>query len=147
MAESFIANTPAIGPFGVDTPAETAEPATGSVGSRYINPATRDYEFNESTGHLSQMPTLRQRVLLAVMTRKGSSTALPDFGISLPPKMGSTFEAEVTASVRSALIHLTDTERVMRIDSVVVEKGAGGRARVTISYTDTTAGTPDSVTL
>lgn len=134
------------GPFGVGTPTAAAVPPTGNAGSRYINPATRDYEQDSTTLQLAQMPALRQRVLIALTTIKTSSSALPDFGIVLPPKVTPSYESEIKASVRSSLAHLTDVERVMRIDGMTVEIGASGRQRVTVQYTDISTGVSESVT-
>lgn len=135
------------GPFGLGTPTtSTAPPDPSGAGSRYINPATRDYQQDSTTLQLAQMPGLRQRVLLAVMTLRTSSTALPTFGISIPRKVTPSFVAEVQASVRASLRQMTEVERVIRIDGITVEIGASGRQRVTISYTDTSAGVPDAVT-
>lgn len=93
------------------------------------------------------MPHVRQRVLIAVLTLQGSSTALPKFGTRLPRKMGDTFEAEVSNSVKAALRQMTDVERVMKIDGLKVERGSGGRAQITISYTDLERNLQDSVTV
>lgn len=135
-----------LGPFGFGVPPEAALPPDGPSGSRYINPATKDYEQDPDTLQLKQMPALRQRVLIAMTMRKGSAVTLPDLGVAFPTKMGTAFEAEVTASVRAALRQLTDIERVLRINAIAVERGASGRARVTLSYTDLTTGNTDQVT-
>lgn len=134
------------GPYGPDTPVTSAAPPTGDAGSRYLNPATRDFQQDSASKQLAQMPAVRQRVLLAVMTEQRSSTALPDFGILRPRKVGPSFEAQVTASVRSSLRQLVEVERLVRIDGIKVERGASGRQRVTISYTDISVGAPDQVT-
>ena len=55
------------------------------------------------------------------------------------------FQAEVEKSVRAGLRHLTDTQKVIRIDSIAALRGAGGRAQITISFTDLTTGKPDKV--
>lgn len=135
------------GPFGLGTPLTASAPPSGASGSRYINPATRDYEQDPDSLQLKQMPATRQRVLLALMTARGSSTALRTFGVRIPKKITTTFKAEVQASVRTALLHLTDTEPVIRIDTIIVETGTGGRVRITVSYTDLLANQRDGVTV
>lgn len=135
------------GPFGLGTPTTSAAPPDDPAGSRYINPATKDYEQDSTTKQLAQMPPVRQRVLIAVTTIQTSSTALPKFGRVMPRKMGPSFEAEIEASLRASLRQLTDVEQVIRIDGITVERGASGRYRPTLSYTDTTTGLQDSVTL
>lgn len=92
------------------------------------------------------MPAIRQRVLLSVMTVVGSSTANPTFGIRAPRKMGPQFEAQMRTSILAAVRQMTDIEKVLRIDAVNVERGAAGRARTTIVFTDLTTGLQDQVT-
>lgn len=135
----------ALSPFGLGTPIPATAPPTGTAGTRYLNPATGDYEQDPVTRQLAQMPTTRQRVLLAVMTLRDSMSVNRGFGVRLPRKMGTFFESEVTQAVRAALRHLTDTEQVIRIDSITVERGSGSRARIVISFTDLTTGNPDKV--
>src|SRR5690348_6112618 len=110
-----------LGPFGLGTPASADAPPTGPIGVRYLNPATGDFEVNSDDGQLAQMPTIRQRVLLALLTVRGSAMAAPDFGLVRSRKVGPSFEAEREASARSSLRQMTDVERVLRIDAVVVE--------------------------
>ena len=135
----------ALSPFGLGTPIPATAPPTGEAGVRYLNPATGDYEQDPVTKQLAQMPTTRQRVLLAVMTLRSSMSVNREFGIRMPRKMGTFFESEVQQAARAALQHLTDTDAVIRIDSILVERGANSRARVTISFTDLTTGKPDKV--
>lgn len=134
------------GPYGIGTPVTSAAPPAGAAGSRYINPATRSYEQDSTTGQLAQMPGLRQRVLIAVTTAKKSSSAIPEFGLLVPRVVGPSFESEIKASIRASLSQMTDVEKVLRIDGITVEIGASGRQRVTVSYTDITTGEPDQVT-
>lgn len=133
------------GPFGTGTPTTSAAPPAATAGSRYLNPATKDYEIDASTGQLAQMPPLRQRVLIAVTTDIGSAATLTELGRIRPRKMAPTFEAEVIASIRKACRQMTDIERVMRIDAITIERGASGRYRPTLSYTDITNGETDLV--
>jgi hypothetical protein len=132
-------------PFGVGTTAPAVSAPTPGGGVRYIDPATKDYEYDSTTGQLAQMPTVRQRVLLAVMTLQGSVSVNTAKGILLPRKMGGQFDVEMKQSVRTALYQLTDVEAVLSIDDIKVEPGQGGRARVTITYTDLTTGEEDTV--
>lgn len=92
------------------------------------------------------MPRIRQAVLLAVLTERGSSSVLPDFGIKLPRKMGDTFDSEVRSAVSAALSHLTNTNRI-RIDSVRTRRGLGGRAEIIVEYTDIESSIRDTVTI
>ncbi len=132
------------GPAGLSVPITANAPASGPAGVRWINPASGDYEQDSVSGQLKQMPALRQQVLLALRTVYGSSTALPKFGVKAPRKMGDSFELEMRSAVRSALTHLT-TPGLMRIDAIKVERGLGGRARITVSFTDNATGKADTV--
>src|SRR5262245_27076239 len=135
-----------LSPYGTGTPVTGAAPPTGTAGSRYINPATRDYEQDSTTKQLAQMPAIRQRVLLAVIPAFHSSTVY-EGGIKTPRKMGTLFKTEMHNAVRATLKQLTDVEKVIRIDSITVERGGNsGRSRTTIEYTDLTTNLSDTVT-
>ena len=132
-------------PFGVGAPASVADAPKNSAGSRYLNPQTGDYELAGATGQQAQMPPTRQRVLLAVKTVKGSSTANPQFGFAAPRKIGTNFVAQTTASIRSAVSHLTNEDApVIRIERIDVLRTGVGRLVVTISYVDLLTGQVDS---
>ncbi|HTJ17836.1 MAG TPA: hypothetical protein VL494_13745 [Steroidobacteraceae bacterium] len=133
------------GPMGLGTPVSASEPPVGPAGCLYINPATKDYEQDPETGQLKQMPPVRQQVLLAITTLTGSATTLDWLGIRLPRKMGDRFQGDIEVSVRAALRHLTDTQKIIRVDSIVAQRGAGGRARITVSWTDLTTKLTDQV--
>lgn len=134
------------GAFGLGTPEIIPEQGTGTVGSRWINPATKTYEVNEYTHNLKQMPGVRQMVLLAVMTLQGSASPNPRFGVKPPTKMGNTFEAECKDSVKKALSHMTDSDSpLIRVDKITVTRGRNSRAEVLIDYVDISTGETDSV--
>lgn len=128
------------GPMGLGTPVTGNAPPDGEAGCRYINPASKDYEQDPATLQYKQMPKVRQQVLLAVTTLRKSASTLDWLGIRLPRKMGDRFQAEVEKSVRSALRHLTDVQKVIRLDSVTAVHGQGGRGKITIAWTDLTTG-------
>ena len=135
----------AMSPFGLGTPIPATPPPTGEAGTRYINPATGDYQQDPTTRQLAQMPSTRQRVLLATMTLRRSSSVNTTFGIDPPRRMGTFFDSEMKFAVRAALRHLTETEQVIRIDDITVERGINGRSRTTIAFTDLTTEKPDKV--
>lgn len=135
---------------GIGEPATIVDNPEPSDGSMYINPYTKDYELDASTGQLAQMPPVRQMVLLALSTIKGTATALPWLGISYPSKITQSFESECIASVNAALSHLTrEDDPQITIDRVSVEVASGiqGRAKITVSYTDLTTGEYDAVSI
>lgn len=126
-------------PFGVGTPASATEPPSGPAGSRYLNPVTRDYEVDATTGQFKQMPGTRQRVLLTVLTVRDSS-GVRGFGVRMPPRMGDSFERQVENEIRRALRYMTDVEKILLINEIKVERGLGGRARITIAFRDLLTG-------
>lgn len=135
------------GAFGLGTPGEAPEPTTGSVGVRWINPATKDYEVNTGTGNLKQMPGVRQQVMIAISTLKGSSAPNPRFGVVLPNKMNETFESECKTACRAALQHLTKSDSpLIKINRIIVTRGRNSRAEIIIDYTDLETGETDSAT-
>ncbi len=132
-------------PFGIGTPATLPDPISGLPGVRFLDPRSRDYQYDSTTGQLAQMPTVRQRVLLSLLTLRGSSTVLPEFGVELPKKIDQAFERRVKDSVRIALRQLTEIERLIRIDGILISNRGGGRVVVTVAYTHTNDGTTDQV--
>lgn len=133
-------------PAGLGTVGDPAEKPTGTPGARFINPVTRDYERDETTGQFKQMPSTRQRVMLAVATEFDSS-GVRGFGVRMPRKMGITFEADARSAISSALRHMTEVEKSIRLNRVLVERGEFGRARFTIDYTDLVTGERDRATV
>jgi hypothetical protein len=133
------------GPVGLGTPVSGSAPPAGAAGCRYINPATKDYQIDPATRQQAQMPAVRQQVLLAITTLAKSATTIDWLGIRMPRKMGDRFQAETEVSVRAALRHLTDTQRVIRIDSIKAEHGRGGRGAITVSWSEIKTGKKDSV--
>lgn len=134
-------------PFGLGTPVEAAVPTTGTPGSRYLNPSSGDYEIDSTTGGMAQMPPVRQRVLLALKTLRGSSSVLSDFGLRLPRKIDQSIDARMRDAVRVALYHLTDVERVARLDSVLTNRSGAGRIACVVAWTDLTTGSGFSETV
>lgn len=132
------------GPFGLATPPAPAEATTGGGGSRFIDPTSKDYGVDSATGQYAQMPPTRQQVLIALTTLFNSS-GVTNFGVRLPKRMGDTFEAECKSAVASALRHLTEIQKVIRVDLVKIDKGAGGRARITVQWFDLVTGQRDQL--
>lgn len=133
------------GPFGLWSPDEAPAQATGSVGSRWIDPATRDYAVNPGTSNLLQMPSVRQQVLLALMTVELSAATAPRFGVSVSSKMDNKFENQTKDSCRIALRHLTEPDPpVIRINNITVTKGRNSRAGILVDYTDLSTGERDT---
>lgn len=133
--------------FGGGDPAPV--PPTGQWGSRFIDPRTGDFANDVETGQLQQMPPVRQRFLLKLTTRLGSSTVRPLDGIQLPAKINESTERQVDDAVRVTMHQETDVEKVARIDSVKIQRDPSntGRVAIVVSYTDLTTGLTDGVTL
>jgi len=121
-------------PFGVGTPpAASSVPSGVTTFCRFLNPTTGEYEQDDTSLHQKQISRVMQMVLLALRTKRGSSSAAPDFGYASPTKMGNRFRALVEARVRQALRHLTHVQKVMSIQSITVTRGSG-RYAVDLNY-------------
>lgn len=133
--------------FGVGDPAPA--PPTGNWGSRYINPSTGDYEQDPATGQLKQMPGVRQRFLIRLKTKRGSSSVQPTLGVDLPKKIDASYVRRIDNAVRVAMRQETDVEKVARITAVIPTRDPGnaGRVNVTVQFIDLTTGLPDQVTI
>lgn len=123
--------------FGAGSPTTGSAPPILSRASRYINPYTRDYEFDTNSRGFRRILSVRQRVQLALGTIRGSSTTSPNWGIVLPRRIGPQFAAEAEAAVRQALSQMTDVEKVLRVDQVDVTT-YHMRSRIVVWFTDLT---------
>jgi phage baseplate assembly protein W len=133
-------------PFGVGTPAVSqAPPETHLRNAAFIDYRERDYVF-DSEGELERMPVTRQRVLLALATRRGSSSIMPEFGLALPARIDSSFNERAQQAVLDALSHLVGT--AIEIEEIRVDVGYPvGRVKITVSYTDLTTRESQEVTI
>lgn len=136
------------GPFGIGTPIDApAPPMVKASMSRYIDPVSKDFGVDPFTGNLRSMPGVRQRFLLLAATLLGSSSVLPDLGIVFPTIIDDSFARRVDVAIRSAASHMTDVEKVARINKVSVTTGSLGRVLVLIAYDDLTLGVSDSISV
>ena len=134
-----------VAPAGFGTGTDAPMPPSGNWGSRYVNPQTGDYAVDPETGQFQQMPSVRQRFLLRLKEKRGSSSVRPRDGIELPKKFDATTERTVDDAVRRTMRQETDVEKVARIISVtpVRDPGNTGRINVVIVYQDLTTGIVD----
>jgi phage baseplate assembly protein W len=134
----------AYSPFGPGTPLPaTAPPEFPAERAAYMDPRTRDYVL-DSESELSRMPVVRQQILLALTTKRGSSTVDPGFGIELPKKIDENIATTMRNAVERATAHITSAGRAS-ITDVTVERHMLG-VRTIVSYNDLTLGTTDFVT-
>lgn len=136
-----------LAPFGLGTPLAAPNAATGTWGSRFLDPLTKDWSLDPATGQYRQMPPVRQRVYFALAETFGSSTVRRDDGLLLPDKMGDGFERLQEAAVRQALRQLTDVERVIRLTLVLTNKLSSQRAHTLVQWVDLTTGEEDFLEL
>ncbi len=135
-------------PLGLGTPGLPGSAPAASNGSRFLNPKTRDWEIDPATSQLAQMPATRQRVLLALLTVRGSATSAPGFGFKAPSKIGTLFEAQTRNAARTALAHLTNEESpAIEIESITVQRIATGRVLLTVTYVDLATEERDEVSI
>ncbi|HEU4544348.1 MAG TPA: hypothetical protein VFR23_24670 [Jiangellaceae bacterium] len=79
---------------------------------------------------------------MALLTARNSSGVL-NFGTKMPGRMSETFEADSRAAINLALRHMIEIEKSIRVLSIDVERGAGGRARFTVRFFDLLTGQRD----
>lgn len=132
-------------PFGFGTPVAAPAAASGSWGVRWLDPVSRNFEIDPTTGQYKQMPEIRHRVFLMLAETFGSSTVRPTDGLKRPEKMGDGFERLQEAAVRRALFQLTDVENLIRIDAVIVTRVNNQRAHTIVQWTDLTTEEPDGL--
>lgn len=131
------------GPMGFGDPNEADDPPPEAVYlSNWVSPASKQYEIDPDTGALAEVPPIRGRVIYCMTQVLGSSALLPDDGIEYPKRVDETFDTKVRNAVRTALRQLTDVEKVIRIEAIVVQE-RGRRSRGLVQYTDLTTGLPD----
>lgn len=135
--------TPLGSPFGAGLPTAAPAPALGAELSRYIDPANGTYVINPATGRYGGMPIVRQRVVLALRHREGTSTAIPE-GIKWPTKQTPSMAREIEDTVRKRLFTLTDVDKLATLDAVLTEVTSSGRVQVTVEYTDLTTNQADT---
>lgn len=132
-------------PFGIGTPDDATPPPTlAPQGARFLDPLTKDYSVG-SDGEYLRMPTLRQRVLIALSTVKASSSVQQTAGLALPNVIDANYERRAQFSVKSALSFLVAAGEI-RIDAVTVAFPRPGRDEITVAYTDLLTGEMDSAT-
>jgi len=133
------------GPLGYGDPDEAEDPPEDAqLLSTWVSPATKQYEIDPVRGSLAEVSPVRGRVIYCLTQRLGSSALLPDDGVEYPKRVDDVFVATVQSRVRAALRQLTDVERVMRIEAIIVEE-AGRRSRFLIHYTDLTTGAHEAL--
>jgi hypothetical protein len=121
----------------MSTPTTGSAPPARSQMSRYINPYTKDYEYDLVSRGFRRMTGIRQRVQLALGTLRGSSTTLSKWGVTLPRKITPQFPAEAEAAVRQALSQMTDVEKVLKVNRVEVQT-YHMRSKIVVWFTDLT---------
>lgn len=120
--------------YGSGTPLPADQLSDNVTNARYISVNNGDFLALDD-GSLADMPPIRQRVILALATEKGSAAGLEWLGITLPKKIDAAFETAARNAVRLALYQLLEVEKVIRLDAVIVEKLTQGRVVLNVSYT------------
>lgn len=125
----------AVFPFGAGAPANlNPPPVVPPQTAAFIDPIPRDYRLTPDF-ETARMPSVRQQMLIALTTVKGSMTPAPEFGIELPKKIGENIGRAVRIAVLAATKHITSANRA-RIDDVKTEQLNMGLLRITVSYED-----------
>ena len=119
---------------------DQAEPVPITTGARFVD-ERGDYQL-DADGQHRRMPPLRQRILLALRARRGSSSVLPEMGITIPPTVSGQFESEIRSAVTTALAPIVESGDMV-ITRVRVESVNAGRSVTVIEYRDTAQGTDE----
>ena len=135
--------------LGYGSPATSDQLPRQNSPFRYLDPATGDWQSTITPGILDNMNRNSQRVLLALMTEQGSSTAIPSFGNTANQlqKIDETFERELENRVRICLSSLTDVEKVVTITEIVTNEVNPGSVNYTVFFYDLEAERSDFLTL
>jgi len=122
-----------------ETPAEER-------GERFLDPVTRDYALAPD-GTILRGSAAKQRMVIAVMTRAGTSLAVR--GVKFPPTHDQNTARLTEAEVREAVRPQVD-DGTVRIDRIHVETEAdrrGGRLGIEIQFTNLGTGEQEELTL
>lgn len=138
-------------PYGLGTPATAApiegaifaDPVTGEThGGRLIDPKTKDYVYKD--GRAVGMGNVKQRVLLAVSTEKGSS-AMRELGHTLKriERISANILYEVRAILLAAVRHIV-AEGLMEVVNITVQKGGTGQVFARMQWRDLSTGADET---
>jgi phage baseplate assembly protein W len=133
--------------LGTGSIVEAPERPDPPQGANWIDVQTRDYQVDSLTGELKRMPVTRQRVYLALRTRRGSSAVLREFGTKIPGKIDQFFEQRVINEVRRALADLIDEGAIILQDITVNTTLKRGLALILVDYIDMETGKTDQANL
>lgn len=122
----------------------TSASPTLESGARFIG-QSGDHEVDPQTHGFARMNSIRQRIIIALSTPLNSS-ALQDFGVLDPRKVGTTFGAAMRNSVRAALVHLTSTGEI-EIEQIEIERVNANRTIRTVYYRELATDRRDSATV
>ena len=134
-------------PFGAGTPVEVSAPPDAPLQeARFLNVDTKDYE-TRSDGEYKGMPSVRQRMVMALGTTLGSSAVLQENGLRLPSRIDERFPQGAEQAIRRAVDFMVSAGEV-RVDSILlVESQVTGRTEHLVSYTDLTTGNSGTLTV
>lgn len=111
---------------------------------RHVSPGTGDYELTSGGRRFGRTTSIRQRVYLALATRRGESPTLQGFGLTLPGRIN---DGAIKGEVRRALNQLAVVEQAISISSIVVtDDGTLGRINIHIVYVPVGQRETESVT-
>jgi phage baseplate assembly protein W len=136
----------AVYPFGAGAPATlTAPPTVPDLTAAFVDPTPRDYQLTPDS-ETARMPSVRQQMLIALTTIKGSMSCLPDFGIELPKKVDENIDRLVKVAVIAATKHITSVGRA-RINNVTTTQLNTGLVQILVEYDDLVDGGNRQLTL
>ncbi len=136
-------------PLGFGAPATADQIPRGNSPYSFIDPSTGDFTSTLTPGILDAMTKNSQRVLLALMTEQGSSTALPDFGNAANKlgKIDETFDGQLKDRIYTALTQLTSVEKVITVTSIIINEISPGHINYSVFFYDLEREEADFITL
>jgi phage baseplate assembly protein W len=131
--------------FGIEEIVNTDADLSKPTAARFIDSISSD--FNLSGNALESMPATRQRVLIALLTKKGSSSVLPDFGnqlLNVGKVNSAIIVRQVQDYIRQALKHIEE----MNITAINVDPYMGDvKISYEVVYIDLITNEEDSIRL
>lgn len=123
---------------GVLAPEGSGRTVTGAVAAVEIDPITRDFVVDSTTGSESSMPATDQRVYLCLATLKGTRTSYESEGLATPQAINGDMTNQVQELVRLAMAPVLN-DGSATLDTVIVESD-NNRLFAAVTWTDVATG-------
>lgn len=130
-------------PYGTSASAPAEDTNAPTIAARSIDWLSND--FTVVNYSMEAINPNKQRVLLALLTKKGSSSAIPDFGnevLNIEKINPLTLERQVQDYVKQALSHIEEiTILAINVDKLI----SNSRVSYEVVYLDNSTGSIDTI--